>query len=87
MISPATRLLLLTKRELGLMSDIYDDASDTEALHREMAIKEIRSHKPLKTTGFCLSCNAPLPDRKFCDTWCREDYEMEIKIKKITGKS
>ena len=68
------------------MSDIYDDASDQEALHREMCIERIRRNKPLKTTGFCLSCNSPLPDRKFCDNWCREDYEMEQKIRKITGK-
>ena len=69
------------------MPDFYDDASDLEALHRDIAITEIRRQKPLKTTGFCLCCNAPLPDRKFCDNWCREDYEMGIKIKKITGKS
>lgn len=68
------------------MSDIFDDASDAEMFQREAAINKIRKQQPLKTTGYCLSCNAPLPDRKFCDAWCREDFEMEQKIKRITGK-
>jgi hypothetical protein len=67
--------------------DEFDKASEAEQHHRDVLIQEIRRQKPLKTTGFCLSCNAPLPDRKFCDNWCREDYEMETKMKMITGKS
>jgi hypothetical protein len=68
------------------MSDLYDDASDLEMLHREMSIKKIRSQKTLKITGFCATCNVPLQKGMFCDSWCKEDYEMEQKIKRITGE-
>lgn len=68
------------------MPDEFDKASEAEQIHRDVLISEIRRQKPLKTTGFCLSCNAPLPDRKFCDVWCREDFEMELKMKRITGR-
>jgi hypothetical protein len=67
--------------------DEFDRASEAEQLHRDILVKEIRKRPPLKTTSFCLSCNAALPDRRFCDVWCREDYEMEQKIKGIKGKS
>lgn len=66
--------------------DEFDKASEAEQHHRDVLISEIRRQKPLKTTGFCLSCNAPLPDRKFCDVHCREDWEIEQRIKAISGK-
>ena len=67
------------------MSDIFDDASDAEELHRQMAIKKVRDRQLIKTTGFCLSCNARLADRRFCDVWCREDYERMQNICRIRG--
>jgi hypothetical protein len=70
-----------------MSSDIFDDASDMEQLHRDHLINEIRKAKPLKTTGRCLYCNAELPDRKFCDTWCASDWENEQRLKRIAGRS
>ena len=68
------------------MSDIFDDASDTEQLHREMAIQEIRSKKRHPYTGHCLCCNELIPEGRFCSADCRQDWELEQKIKKIAGR-
>ena len=68
------------------MSDIFDNASDTEQLHREMAIQEIRSKKRHPYTGHCLCCNELIPEGRFCSAECREDWELEQKIKKIAGR-
>jgi hypothetical protein len=68
------------------MSDIFDDASETEQLHREMAIQEIRSKKRHPYTGHCLCCNELIPEGRFCSAECREDWELEQKIKKISGR-
>ena len=68
------------------MSDIFDDASDTEQLHREMAIQEIRSKKRHPYTGHCLCCNELIPEGRFCSAECRKDWELEQKIKKISGR-
>lgn len=68
------------------MSDIFDDASDTEQLHREMAIQEIRSKKRHPYTGHCLCCNEAISEGRFCSVECRQDWELEQKIKNIAGR-
>lgn len=68
------------------MSDFFDDASDLEALHRDMAIKAVRDQSPLKFSGHCLYCNEIVNQGRFCSSECREDYEMEQKFRKLTGK-
>lgn len=68
------------------MSDLFDDASDLEALHRELAIKAIRARGQEKFSGHCLCCNEAVPEGRFCSAECRKDYELEQKFKKITGK-
>jgi hypothetical protein len=69
-----------------MSSDIFDDASDMEQMHRDILINEIRKQKPLKTTGRCLYCNAELSDRKFCDVHCAADWENEQRLKRISGR-
>jgi hypothetical protein len=68
------------------MTDIFDTASETEQLHRDLSIKEIRQKKPNPFSGFCLCCNEQIKQGRFCSTECREDWELEQKIKKIAGK-
>jgi predicted nucleic acid-binding Zn ribbon protein len=63
------------------MSDIFDKASDLEALHRELAINEIREKKKDPYSGYCLCCNEHIQQGRFCSAECREDWEMEQKIK------
>ena len=69
------------------MSDIFDDASDLEEHHRSVAIAKARlQKKELKITGFCLTCNERLEDSKrFCDAWCRDEYQRYERIAKIKG--
>lgn len=66
--------------------DEFDIASNLEALHRELLIEEIRNRKPIKFSGYCFYCNEKLVEKKFCDAWCREEYESLQKIKLIQGK-
>jgi hypothetical protein len=67
------------------MSDIFDDASEVEQLQREIAIKQIRNKKKQPFTGHCLCCNEEILEGRFCSTECREDWELEQKLKSITG--
>lgn len=68
------------------MSDLYDDASDAEALHREMAIAEIRNRKAINFSGHCLYCNDSISQGRFCSAECHEDWELAQKYAKIAGK-
>jgi len=67
------------------MSDMYDDASDLEALHREFAIKAVRDKKKASYTGHCRYCNESITVGSFCSAECREGQELEDKLKNIRG--
>ena len=67
------------------MADIFDDASDLEALYRESYIAKIRNKRALSFTGHCLYCNELIKAGRFCSAECGEDWEKEEKFKKITG--
>lgn len=59
-----------------------DDASLREEQFLEVALKHRKPNGP-NSTGRCLYCNAELSDnRRWCDSWCREDYELELEAKK-----
>ena len=60
------------------MSDIFDQASDSEQMDRDLAIRSAREAAPdAPVTGHCLWCNAELTDqRRWCDQWCREDWNL-----------
>lgn len=66
------------------MTDIFDRASDLEQKERESAIASAR--KPLvsaRETGHCLWCNAKLiQGKRWCDSECREDWELEQESRK-----
>lgn len=66
--------------------DDADYGSENEQHNRDVALAKIRhQNQPLKITGFCLNCGEPLPDRRFCDTWCAADFELVCKLKTIKG--
>jgi hypothetical protein len=44
--------------------------------------KEYKVKKLSKTSGFCLACNSKIKYGNFCDSWCKEEYETETKIRK-----
>jgi len=67
------------------MSDVFDDASDLEVLHRDMAIKAIREKRKATFTGYCRYCNETIELGSFCSAECRENQELEDKLKSIKG--
>ena len=69
------------------MSDEFDMASDREMAERELNIAHARAkNQPIKFSGRCLSCNAEIEVGRFCDSWCREDYEQELRMRMICGR-
>lgn len=69
-----------------MSSDLFDDASNMEELHRNLAIDSIRQQKKNPFTGHCLCCNEVILEGRFCSIECRKDWEMEQKIKMIAGR-
>ena len=67
------------------MSDVFDDASDLEELHRGWAIKAIREKNKATYTGYCRYCNETIKLGSFCSSECREAQELEDKLKGIKG--
>lgn len=65
------------------MVDLFDQASDTEALFLRAAQEK---RKPiLMPFGFCHYCSSPIPQGVFCDIGCSQDYENEMAAKKRNG--
>ena len=59
-----------------------DDASLREEQFLKVALSNRKPNGP-SATGRCLYCNAELSDnRRWCDQWCREDYELELEANK-----
>lgn len=67
------------------MTDFYDKATETEELHREMALKAVRDRRLPNLSGLCLNCNEPTLKGRFCCIECREDWELSFKFRKING--
>jgi hypothetical protein len=67
------------------MTDVFDNASDLEALHRDLAIKAIRGKNKATYTGYCRYCNETIEKGSFCSAECREGQELEDKLKGIKG--
>jgi hypothetical protein len=68
-----------------MSSDIFDDASDSEQMHRDLAIKAIRAKRKVTYTGRCRYCNETIEVGNFCSADCREMQELEDKLAKIKG--
>ena len=67
-------------------ADFLDNASEVENYERERLIAKARKSVKVQATGHCFYCNAELPDgKKFCDEWCRDDYELEQEAAKRHG--
>ena len=67
--------------------DIFEEASELEDKHRNLAIKAQRAmNKKMPFTGFCLFCGEPIKIGRFCSGGeCKEDHEREQKMKRISG--
>lgn len=69
------------------MTDIFEAASEREALDRKLAIEHHRKVKSsLLPVGYCHWCDSPVKaSQLFCDSECREDWESEQRMKRIGG--
>ena len=66
-----------------MSADFLDDASENENKERERLIAKARMQQKVLATGHCLYCNAELPnDQRWCDQWCREDWQLEQDARK-----
>jgi len=64
------------------MTTIDDDASMREEQFLKVALEKRKPSGPV-ATGRCLYCNAELSDnRRFCDGWCAEDWNLEQEAQK-----
>ena len=59
------------------MTTVDDDASMREEHFLKVALSTLKPAGPV-ATGRCLYCNAELSDnRRWCDEWCRDDWNLE----------
>ena len=69
-----------------MSADFLDDASENESKERDRLIQKARKTKSVQATGRCFYCNAELADgKKYCDSWCRDDHELEQEAMKRHG--
>jgi len=69
-----------------MSADVLDNASEIESNERERLIGKARRSVKVVATGRCFYCNAELPDgKKYCDSWCRDDHELEQEAAKRHG--
>jgi hypothetical protein len=62
------------------MSDDVDQTQDRLDLEQELRKKYRKAPTPIKGVGYCLNCGEPLSkDWRWCDQYCRDDYEQRLK--------
>jgi hypothetical protein len=71
------------------LADLTDKASDYEEQARDAAISVARvaaQRARLPSVGQCHHCGAEVgPQARFCDAECRDGYEFEQRMRKLTG--
>lgn len=56
--------------------DFGDEAQAINEKHLEVALSS-RKKLTVPFSGFCLSCEEPIGQRRFCDSTCREEWERQ----------
>lgn len=64
--------------------DSVDVAQDISETYLQNLLKKHR-HTAEPHSGLCLSCEEPVINRRFCDSFCREDFERASKMRVIQG--
>jgi hypothetical protein len=62
---------------MGNLLDIADNAQAVIELHLQQSIDN-RKSLSIPFSGSCLCCQEPVIERRFCDSFCREDYEQRV---------
>lgn len=60
------------------MADFADEASALADLHLAAALSRPRA-QAAPFSGFCLACREPVEERRYCDSDCRADHEIQLK--------
>ena len=60
--------------------DFADEAQAVAEKHLEEVLRS-RKILTLPFSGFCISCNEPLVERRYCDAFCRDNHEAQLKRK------
>jgi hypothetical protein len=58
--------------------DAADQAQDITEESIANALKK-RKISPMPFSGFCLFCQDPVIERRYCDSHCREDHEKQMR--------
>ena len=58
------------------MADFADEAQQINEDFLEMSLRS-RSTKSTPFSGFCLHCEEPVVQRRYCDSTCREAHEHQ----------
>lgn len=67
-----------------MAGDLLDFAQDSSETYLKGLLKNHRhTHTPF--SGFCLYCKDPVPEKRFCDSLCRDLHERSERMKKIEG--
>jgi hypothetical protein len=59
--------------------DFADSAQDLQELLLKRTLENQSQKTSAAFSGFCLSCEEPIENRRFCDSDCREDFENKHK--------
>lgn len=55
-------------------ADFADEAQEINEAFLEASLKKVRKTAP-PFSGFCLHCEEPVVQRRYCDATCREAHE------------
>nr|WP_315481443.1 hypothetical protein [uncultured Undibacterium sp.] len=68
------------------MSDIVDKADLVVSMFTEAAVKLARKDQFINNDGHCLFCDElVMSEMRFCNIDCRDDFEKELAVLKISG--
>jgi hypothetical protein len=69
--------------------DLTDQATFLEEMQREKAYEAVQAalrRDQTMPTGECRNCGQiTAPEARFCDADCRDDYEHQAKMRKLSG--
>lgn len=57
-----------------------DIADEAQAMTGEFIENSLKNRQRLSTpfSGVCLACEEPVQERRYCDSYCREDHEKAL---------
>lgn len=68
------------------MTDIFEQGSAREEQDRELAIRFSSRLNAAPATGKCLFCGEAVGEgNRFCDSFCRDDYQRELDAQARNG--